>query len=210
MNLFTRPTIIKSPTDSDKVMYEGVDIAWDLMLHGDVNLNNPITLLEKEAGTFYAKLARNRMYIEDEDNIYGKRWMACLPKMFNGLKEQSELQKRTKYSFYYWLNYGDGCIYGVFTVEEIQEWLEQDNVTLDKFPGANIEYTEMLAELKETRKDLPANPKSQRIQPTDKAVKSVYNKIVGFLKTVKDAKDKDNYDKVHELNNYCKMITGEN
>ena len=138
------------------VMYEGIDISWDLAI-SDTKLDHPLTKLEIEAGTYFAKLARNRAAINEEssrtENIplsekRGKKYMACSAKYYE--LDSNRFEKgETKYPFYYWLNYGDGTTYGAFTVEEIQRWLSEDHLLLMDIKEANDEYPEKTCKLRE-------------------------------------------------------------
>ena len=54
------------------------------------------------------------------------RWLdSGLEKMFNN----------TKYEIAYWVNYGDDNTYGWFSVEQIQEWLNNKDIQLHTLGG---------------------------------------------------------------------------
>lgn len=115
-----------------KTYYDGIDISWDLMIAQ--NKINNFLKAEIQAGTYYAKLALNRLHIESKGE-QGKSYMACSPKKYESNDKRRE---NTKYDFYYWLNYGDGTTYGAFTVEQVYEWLHNDVLLADL--GGTSEY----------------------------------------------------------------------
>lgn len=130
----------KSRTGSPKFYYDDIDITHDLHLEEVYRriVDVPLQNLEKSAGTYYAKLALNRLSI-DSNKKFGKSYMACSAKRIDDEKEKQSLN--TKYSFYYWLNYGDGTTYGRFSVEQVKRWLFEDDVLLIDMGGSD-EYPE--------------------------------------------------------------------
>lgn len=124
--------LIQNP--DGKSYYDGIDISWDLMLAQ--GQTNKFLKAEIAAGTYYAKLALNRLHIKSKGE-QGKSYMACSPKKYEA---NDKRRRNSKYDFYYWLNYGDGTTYGAFTVEQVYEWLHNDILLADM--GGSSEYLE--------------------------------------------------------------------
>lgn len=124
----------KPKRKGDKIIFDGVDISWDLAIAEETKM----TAREIAAGTYYAKLAGYRRYLNDPLDPKAKYFIAC---SVGRILTDSEILQVTgeisKYDFLYWVNYGDHSVYGWFTVEQIQRWLSNCRVLLADIGGTD-------------------------------------------------------------------------
>lgn len=79
----------------------------------------------------------NSVYSRDFDDKKHKYWMALSPSWINYKNENPQLKEKfkTQFDIRYWVNYGDNETYGWFTVEQIKQWLENQDVKLCSLGG---------------------------------------------------------------------------
>ncbi len=117
----------------DRIPQEAVD----QMAYVD---NKAIDLKKYEDEIGITKLKEQKYmskYSSDFDKKKHKYWMALSPSWINYKNENPDVKKRynTEYNIKYWVNYGDDETYGWFTVEQIKQWLENQNVKLCSLGG---------------------------------------------------------------------------
>jgi hypothetical protein len=117
----------------DRVPQEAVDS----MAYVD---NKAKDLVEYENKIGISKLKEKvfkSVHNNDFDSTKHKYWMALSPRWINYNNENPETKKKdnTEYDIAYWVNYGDNETYGWFTVEQIKQWLENQDVKLASLGG---------------------------------------------------------------------------
>lgn len=86
---------------------------------------------EMKIGLYKLKEEQQTLY-RNTNGKRGKYWMACSPQWID---EDAKIRVNTQYEIAYWVNYGDDETYGMFTVEQIKQWLTTPGLLLHTLGG---------------------------------------------------------------------------
>lgn len=116
---------------------------------GNLSENNIVACIEDIASLNFERNKENLQKYEMKIGLYhlkeeqltirrntnskdGKYWMACSPRWID---KESKGRLNTEFDIAYWVNYGDDETYGLFTVEQIKQWLTTPGLKLHTIGG---------------------------------------------------------------------------
>lgn len=86
---------------------------------------------EMKIGMYKLKEEQATLY-RNTNGKRGKYWLACSPRWIH---KDNKGGFNTEYEIAYWVNYGDNETYGMFTVEQIKQWLTTPGLLLHTLAG---------------------------------------------------------------------------